>query len=383
MSGIKSKPFNPLKKIARTEFMGYPNLITSSDLNRQVEGTTWRSNQVEEMVGLQTDFKVVSDSLSGTSYKVTFGYTKMYCRGCEFNPTVSEMTFNFTAGAGQAYWVHLEASSRTSTFSDGDMTIAGAEFEDGTTLAAADQIIYYNERIVSTSSVSGTSDSIGILGKLVYDGEKVTFYPNSVTDSLNVITPMAIIQKEFEDKTNTTINNFVTDVTEVANKAVPSLLSMVDSSINQNTILLNQAPVHVIITCYQDIRNTGNTLTDDSSMYIGGIPACVYFPTTTTVRSYGVAFITPKKDLLMRVRVVGSTQNFEANTEYYVTGYVGGSFGNFSVTDSRFVNAVTSVKTGSVPSLLQSITFKWTVPASLMYSSGYASVNLNIFKSVF
>lgn len=153
MSRILEKAFNAGQKIVRSIFKGSPNLITSSDLNRQIEALKYQIDSVENRVGVLSDM-TENHSLSAGTLSVDISYTYMEALGCSFTPDVSSVfSINMTASTGPSYLI-LTASTQTLTYnSDPTHEIAGARFEDGTSREAANQIVYKDEKISLVHSV--------------------------------------------------------------------------------------------------------------------------------------------------------------------------------------------------------------------------------------
>lgn len=164
MSKILGKAFDASKKIIRSIFNGSPNLITTSDLNRQFEALKHQADKLDEKTGFLIEGGTLGFKLEGSTLKVDLTYDTMEYKGCTFSPdqeTIVET--NFTASAPYAYFC-LAADKETLTY-DTDVTheIAGAKFADGTSMRAADQIVYKNERFVLTHSVESLNNLVGII----------------------------------------------------------------------------------------------------------------------------------------------------------------------------------------------------------------------------
>lgn len=370
MSAIKNKPFDPKKRIARTEFMGYPNLITSADLNRQTEGTNWVVNQVEGMVGLHTDIKIVSESFTDPTYKVTFGATSIICRGCSFTPAFSEMTFTFNT-VGQEYYINLYAYARMSTYSDGNMSIAGAEFEDGTTLAAANQIIYYNESVKSSSAplnepyvIIGQDNLIGILGKLVYDGTNVKFYSNEAG-----YTPMAIKQQEFIQTTNTTVNNIETNLNALIDKRLIKAGSTFYFARNESVAAYTSLAA-MSIEFYQDLVYSNGYVETNWSRLVGSVPVYPIRQNISRFTNFSTIMLDEDKPLHVRINLMALYGDlFEPGLIFYVSDLYISLFelvmsaDHSEFYDKMFEDIITYA-------LAAQVTFTFTVPAKFISSTG-------------
>lgn len=164
MSKILEKAFDASKKIIRSIFNGSPNLITTSDLNRQFEALKHQADRLDEKTGFLIEGGNLGFKLEGSTLKVDLIYDTMEYKGCAFSPDQEAMLeTNFTASAPYAYFC-LVADKETLTY-DTDVTheIAGAKFADGTSMRAADQIVYKNERFVLTHSVESLNNLVGII----------------------------------------------------------------------------------------------------------------------------------------------------------------------------------------------------------------------------
>ena len=164
MSKILDKAFDASKKIIRSIFLGSPNLLTSSDLNRQIEAIKSQLDQIEDRVGFTSDMGV-SASLSSGVASVTYVYSYLECKGCSFKPTGggTPLTINLTKSAPKAY-LCLAADREIITYEDDfSHEIAGAKFSDGSSMAAANQMVYKNESIVLTHATGSVSNLVGVL----------------------------------------------------------------------------------------------------------------------------------------------------------------------------------------------------------------------------
>lgn len=144
MSNIVEKPFSWANKIIRAVFRGAPNLITSTDLNRQIEALK------KEMYVLQQNLPVVSDltyTYDHAEKRITAEISYVFCRGVRFN--VSGGTFNVADVGGYDetktfnFALRLYAKEKLVTDSDDpSKSISGAKFSDGTSQPAADHYVY-------------------------------------------------------------------------------------------------------------------------------------------------------------------------------------------------------------------------------------------------
>lgn len=164
MSKIVEKAFDVSKKIIRSVFNGSPNLITTSDLNRQFEALKHQADRLDEKTGFLIEGGRLNFKLEGATLKVGLSYDTMEYKGCSFTPNKEAIVeTNFTASAPYAYFC-LVADKETVTYdTDSTHEIAGAKFSDGTSMRAADQIVYRNEKFVLTHSVDSLSNLVGIV----------------------------------------------------------------------------------------------------------------------------------------------------------------------------------------------------------------------------
>ena len=164
MSKIVEKAFDVSKKIIRSVFNGSPNLITTSDLNRQFEALKHQADRLDEKTGFLIEGGRLNFKLEGATLKVGISYDTMEYKGCSFTPNKGVIVeTNFTASAPYAYFC-LVADKETVTYdTDSTHEIAGAKFSDGTSMRAADQIVYRNEKFVLTHSVDSLDNLVGII----------------------------------------------------------------------------------------------------------------------------------------------------------------------------------------------------------------------------
>lgn len=167
MSRIINKAFDASKKIIRSIFRGSPNLLTSSDLNRQIEALKYQIDKLEERTNVDTDLDINVVSVSARRHnledptgttkdaenRVTFTLGYMRFKGCLFTPTVSPMTIFIGENEQKKMYIHLVAEKKIVTYEDDfSHEISGAKFEDGASMPAADNEVYFNEKIVCTEN---------------------------------------------------------------------------------------------------------------------------------------------------------------------------------------------------------------------------------------
>lgn len=168
MSKIIDKAFDATKKIFRSIFMGSPNLITAPDLNRQIEALKFQLDQLDDKVGVCSDFSVTHD-FSGTTLTVTPWYSYLQFKGCSFQPELTPMSINLTRSAPEAFLCLVADSELVTYDTDFSHDIAGAKFEDGTSMAAANQMVYKNEQFILSHTLIGLTNLVTVVTKFQYD----------------------------------------------------------------------------------------------------------------------------------------------------------------------------------------------------------------------
>lgn len=209
MSRIISKAFDASKKIVRSIFRGSPNLLTSSDLNRQIEALKYQIDKLEERTNVDTDLDINVVSVSAhkrnledptgtikdSENRVTFTLGYMRFKGCLFTPTVSPMTISIRENEQKKMYIHLVAEKKIVTYEDDfSHEISGAKFEDGSSMPAADNEVYFNEKIVCTEN-KNEPNSLVILAEFTAkdwfpknDEPTPVFVKKYYTESPNMLT---------------------------------------------------------------------------------------------------------------------------------------------------------------------------------------------------
>lgn len=163
MSKILEKAFDATKKIVRSVFLGSPNLITSSDLNRQIEALKYQVDLLDDKTGMIITDANLIHNLSGGTLTVDFKCSQIKFKGCQFVPRMSQMTINMTSSAHKVY-LCLTATKENVTYeNDSTHEIAGAKFEDGTSYPAANQIVYKDETLLLTHALSTVENLVGVV----------------------------------------------------------------------------------------------------------------------------------------------------------------------------------------------------------------------------
>lgn len=209
MSRIINKAFDASKKIVRSIFRGSPNLLTSSDLNRQIEALKYQIDKLEERTNVDTDLDINVVSISAhrrnledptmtmqdSENRVTFTLGYMRFKGCLFTPTVSPMTIFIRENEQKKMYIHLVAEKKIVTYEDDfSHEISGAKFEDGSSMPAADNEVYVNEKIVCTEN-KNEPNSLVILAEFIAkdwfpknDEPTPVFVKKYYTESPNMLT---------------------------------------------------------------------------------------------------------------------------------------------------------------------------------------------------
>lgn len=193
MSRILDKAFDASKKIIRSIFKGSPHLITSADLNRQLEAFKYQMDQIEEKTGVTSDIEITRSWIAGT-LTVEYSYSYMRFKGCEFSPAVITLSTNLTANAPTAY-LCLVAKEEVVTYeSDSTHEIAGAKFADGTSMPAANQLRYTNESLKLTHALSAVEHLVGVLAMFEYStAGNIILRQNTILDRESI--PMNRVNK--------------------------------------------------------------------------------------------------------------------------------------------------------------------------------------------
>lgn len=163
MSKIIEKTFDASKKIIRSIFKGTPNLLTATDLNRQIAALKYQIDKVESGEGVTSQLVVsahlnaktdeVLNIFEGQEYvTVAFNGADINVRGCTFSPKYPEFRMDAKDMYDKEWYIHLIAKKKVVSYEDDfSHEISGARFEDGTSMAAANNEVYYDEEVVVTS----------------------------------------------------------------------------------------------------------------------------------------------------------------------------------------------------------------------------------------
>lgn len=183
MSKIIEKTFDASKKIIRSIFRGSPNLLTATDLNRQITALKAQIDALEDRHEIISNLSIVAVLHNGTtitpgsdpleimvelgdeylSFRAT--NTEMMFKGCRLTPKFEPYS-GTTPNTGEVLYICLMVDKKVITYDDDfSHEISGAKFEDGTSLSAADNEVYDNERIIITKNVP--TNCAFLLGKFV------------------------------------------------------------------------------------------------------------------------------------------------------------------------------------------------------------------------
>lgn len=180
MSNILDKPFSFVNRIARAIFKGSPNLLTSSDLNRQIEALC-ESDRL-----LQNTSLIISDlscSLNGggVTRTLTASLSYVYADGVEFNFS-NNRTFQLNInGSGEKILALFSKKTLVTFDTDPSKSVSGAKFEDGSEYPAADHYVYTDYTIEMVDYPSSGAwfqknndrDFIAALAIVKYESDKV------------------------------------------------------------------------------------------------------------------------------------------------------------------------------------------------------------------
>lgn len=170
MSNILTKAFDATKRIARTVFVGAPNLFTTSDVNRQVEAFKYHLDSIEKRVGVLSDLTFTSFKSYQSDLGINIDFTDvegtyLEAGGADFSSLLASFPNRITVRFGHPRWLYIKASQSLVTYSDDNThEIAGALFEDSTSLEAANQLVYSNCILENTETdPTGRADCVAVL----------------------------------------------------------------------------------------------------------------------------------------------------------------------------------------------------------------------------
>lgn len=191
MSRIIEKPFDAAKKVIRSIFRGAPNVITTSDLNRQIEALKEQMDMMCDCIGcafsqnLKISIGNVDTNGDGDLMSVSVRVESID-GGEEVDVWIKGVLFKFPTTALSLYKDHVAerfylvvtASKRLVTYAD-DFThdISGAKFADGSSLPAADNYVITDEKLELVEDIP--ENTLAVLARFEFPKkfvEKVDFY---------------------------------------------------------------------------------------------------------------------------------------------------------------------------------------------------------------
>lgn len=165
MSSIVERAFNKAQKIKRAVFKGAPNLITTSDLNRQFEAMGYNMDTISDRIGVISDISL-KVSVSNYTWAITPSYTYLEARGLSFSPSADSVSLHSKTPVFLCLTADISEVTYTDDFSH---EIAGATFSDGTSAAAANQLVYKDETFVITADPSTLDNLVAVISKSSLD----------------------------------------------------------------------------------------------------------------------------------------------------------------------------------------------------------------------
>ena len=165
MSSIIERAFDKTQKIVRAVFKGAPNLITTSDLNRQFESMRYHMDTISDRIGVISDISL-KVSVSNYTWAVTPRYTYLEAKGLSFSPSAESVSLYSKTPVFLCLTADISEVTYTDDFSH---KIAGATFVDGTSAAAANQLVYKDETFVITANPSSLKNLVAIISKSELD----------------------------------------------------------------------------------------------------------------------------------------------------------------------------------------------------------------------
>lgn len=150
MSNIIAKPFSWANKIVQAVFKGSPNLITTSDLNRQIEALKKEMYVLQQSSGvIISDLECsVTEEILPDKNTLSYSLSYVFCLGVKFDVSKSE-TVEFEGSTAVFRELRLYAKRELITSEDDfSKEISGAKFSDGTTQPAANHYVYSEPTVV-------------------------------------------------------------------------------------------------------------------------------------------------------------------------------------------------------------------------------------------
>lgn len=345
MSRIIDKVFNAGNKIIRSIFKGSPNLITTADLNRQIEAIKYQLDRLDEKTGVISDM-VVTNSLSSSELSVEVSFTYLVAKGCRFTPEVTPLRINLTKSAPIAY-LCLVADEETVTYED-DFTheISGAKFEDGTTLPAANHIVYKNERLVLTHALSNVGNLVAVLtafilsdaGNLIVRnnviGEKdslVMHQGGNIVDFNSSLFGKVANGKSYDEAFSIIENRF----SNIASTWTPLVKRTSNGEVSSDILFRIQSGIMYLNIPHTEIKPTLQTVAEHSSVIkLGDFPSGVRSEIIALLKRLDFDtrdnFMTSSGSLLIPYGDIGSFYAFskdvvmgaDGDVQYYPTSWL-------------------------------------------------------------
>ena len=190
MSAINKKVFNPNQKINKAKFLGAPALITTEDLNRQIDINDYRDTMLEKNSLLTSTVDIgVSVGGQGDTFTMprpsgSFDYTQVRdvtitlsngvvtTKGCGFVIGATSRTISCALDYYVSIGLYADKELLTSA-NDPSKEISGAKFASGLTHEAAAHYIYKNEEVIFRKGevlpVVAGKELIAVLGKVRFE----------------------------------------------------------------------------------------------------------------------------------------------------------------------------------------------------------------------
>ena len=165
MSSIVERAFDKTQKIIRAVFKGAPNLITTSDLNRQFQSMRYHMDTISDRIGVISDISL-KVSVSNYTWAITPSYTYLEAKGLSFSPSAESVSLYSKTPVFLCLTADISEVTYTDDFSH---EIAGATFSDGTSAAAANQLVYKDETLVITADPSTLENLVAVISKSELD----------------------------------------------------------------------------------------------------------------------------------------------------------------------------------------------------------------------
>lgn len=146
MANIYDKEFDASKRLDRTIFRGSPNLFTTTDLNFQLENIRRDIKRSDWVHGALGSMNISTSYNTGNSkLTVTLGAYGLFIVGGIHTPTSTAQSLEITVGYNDPVYLFIEGTYSVKTYADDPVHgFVGAQFDDGTSMPAADQRVVEN-----------------------------------------------------------------------------------------------------------------------------------------------------------------------------------------------------------------------------------------------